>query len=218
MKTRSSLVLVALLACGGTAVEGGDGGDASTGNDGTVGDAASTDSGSTDSGSADAGLSPACPSSAPDGGQACTSQVSCEYGTSNDPLCNTLYGCNGQVWSELYSGLVCDYTGTNDPSCPATYAQATGVCVNSNIVCEYPEGRCECVAGCGGPPPPPDAGDHWICTKASTGCPDPRGAAKIGAVCNTPGQQCTYGACCSGATQTCTGGIWTGNIMAGGCP
>jgi hypothetical protein len=146
--------------------------------------------------------------------------LNCEYGASNDPLCNTTYECNGTTWNKGYDGSQCGFTGTNPPGCPATYAEAAqhGTCA-SNLLCEYPEGRCECVLGCGGPPPPPDAGMAWICTQTSAGCPSPRGDAKLGAACTTPGLSCSYGACCSGANQTCSdAGYWQGFILVGGCP
>jgi hypothetical protein len=203
------MALGASLACGGSTIADDGGADGST----------DTNTASDVGGPMDAGLSPACPSSAPTSGQSCTTFVSCEYGTSNDALCNVLYGCNGQQWSVLYGSEACDYDGSNGPSCPTTYTAAMGTCTATASACEYPEGRCECVVSCGGPPPPEDAGAQWICSSTQQGCPSPRGNAKIGATCTSPGQQCSYGACCSGASQTCSdAGIWTGNILAGGCP
>jgi len=222
------LVAVAAAACGGTTVASldADGGDV----DGAAGLDASTGASDATSSGGDAAadvaidgrvLSPLCPTAPPVAGTPCTrANLTCEYGTSNDPLCNTTYACNGQVWTKAYDGSQCGFTGSNDPACPATYGGVPkGAACTGPGLCEYPEGRCECVLGCGGPPPPPDAGNRWICSSPPAGCPSPRGANVLGATCTTPGLSCQYGACCSGANQICSdAGIWEGNIMGGGCP
>jgi hypothetical protein len=231
-----TLAAIAVAACGGATssalVSGDEGGitDGSTSPDaqtttGSEGGVAPSDAGatpdSTVNGTDAATLSPFCPPVPPSIGSACTRvNLTCEYGTSDDPLCNTTYECNGQTWAKGYDGTNCGYSGTNDPACPATYATASkgGACGGFSV-CEYAEGMCECIISCGGPPPPPDAGDHWVCSPSPAGCPSPRGGAKLGAACATPGEICNYGMCCSGANQTCTdAGIWEGNIFGGGCP
>jgi hypothetical protein len=230
MKTRSrwkwgALVAIAAAACGGTTLTSldTDGGatDAGSGPDSGDAGAAADAPVTTDAAGDVQTVSPFCPAAPPAVGAPCTrANLTCEYGGSNDPLCNTTYACDGQQWSKGFDGSHCGFTGTNDPACPATYAGVPrgGAC-GAVSLCEYPEGRCECTLGCGGPPPPPDAGNHWICTVASAGCPSPRGGNVLGAACATPGLSCTYGACCAGANQTCTdAGIWEGNILAGGCP
>jgi hypothetical protein len=218
-----ALVAVLAAACGGTAVSSldGDGGeDAGSGVDGGR-DAGLDAPPPLDAGRDVVTLSPLCPATAPAPGSSCTrANLTCEYGTSNDPLCNTTYACNGQVWTKAYDGSQCGFTGANDPACPATYGGVPkGAACTGPSVCEYPEGRCECVLGCGGPPPPPDAGNRWICSTPPAGCPSPRGGNVLGAACNSPGLSCQYGACCTGANQTCTdAGIWEGNVFGGGCP
>jgi hypothetical protein len=202
------VLFLVLGACGGVTTTI-DGGGADAGADTTT---------TTVDGGSDAGLVAPCPSSAPLVGAACSGDVSCEYGTSNDPMCNKLFSCGGQGWYVGYDGSGCDYSGTNDPACPTTYAATTGACSASSSVCEYSDGRCICVTSCGGVALP-DAGLHWECSGTSAPCPSPRDGAKIGAACNTPGTYCQYGVCCSGANQECTdAGVWEGTIMQGGCP
>jgi hypothetical protein len=229
-------VLLAVTACGGaTAAAPLDAGEDATtpdaAQDGSVlpdggadtneRDAAEADAARVDSDAGDARTTTLCPKSAPQEGAPCTRELLyCEYGTSNDPLCNTAYRCQGQRWSLDYDGVDCRFSGTNDPACPATYGdlKQDGSC-NGSSVCEYPEGRCECVLGCGHDAGP-DSGSHWLCGSASSpGCPSPRGANKLGSACTTPGVSCWYGVCCPGASQQCgDAGIWEGMIVKVPCP
>ena len=119
-----ALALFAGAACGGStaaigALDGG-GEDGSSSRDGGADGTTSAD-GSDGSSALDAGgdasvKSPFCPPSPPASGAACTrANLTCEYGTSNDPLCNSTYECNGQVWTKGYDGTQCGFTGTNEP-------------------------------------------------------------------------------------------------------
>jgi hypothetical protein len=101
--------------------------------------------------------------------------------------------------------------GPNDPRCPSSLdADASGHCA-IGLTCNYAEGHCECTGYCGGPPPPPDAGDlsYWYCAAWRTdGCP--RIEPKRGSACAKPGQTCSYGSCCT-ELFTCDAGAWSGS-------
>jgi hypothetical protein len=162
---------------------------------------------------ADTARPPLCPPVAPAVGGSCSIEsLRCEYGDSNDPLCNTTYSCDSGQWSLYHDGKTCGFNGTNDPGCPAKYADIMngGSCTGPGI-CDYPEGRCQCVTHCGGRPPP-DASSFWSCVVASAGCPSPRGGNRLGTSCQTPGLTCDYTACCNGLVQVCgDAGVWAGS-------
>ena len=83
--------------------------------------------------------------------------------------------------------------GGNDPSCPPSYSAASGQCSMARV-CVYPEGACGCMY-CGGPPPPPDAGNRWVCSMRGAGCPIQKPA--VGTACSMDAQYCNYGTCCT---------------------
>jgi hypothetical protein len=100
----------------------------------------------------------------------------------------------------------------NPPGCPASYGAGTGNCA-IGLVCNYPQGRCECIDYCGGPAPPEGDNSHWECaTKADNGCPDDPPTA--GETCKVP-TSCSYGACCK-RLFTCVNGKWSGGGIV--CP
>jgi hypothetical protein len=219
------LFAVAAGACGGTTAAP----TRDAGVDGTVALDAAPDAtqdmdggDNVDVGAADGGdvVNPSpCPRTPPSVGSSCSRELlSCEYGASDDPLCNKAYQCNGGKWSLAYDGFGCRFTGTNDPACPATYGDVpqNGPCSGPPL-CDYPQGRCECILSCGHPLP--DAGSHWVCSSAGVGCPSPRGDNKLGAACSLPGLVCQYGICCATTSQTCgDAGIWEGFISYSLCP
>lgn len=216
-----ALAAIVGMACGGTAVTGSPDGGFDAGAD--VVDATVDDTGTdaddggatTDSGGDEFPVPTLCPPNPPGVGSPCSHpSLMCEYGTSNDPLCNSAFLCDGQSWANSYRAEECRFGGTNDPTCPTTYAEAakSGACTGASV-CEYPEGRCECAQWCGGVRPPPDAGSHWACSAASPGCPSTRGANKLGTPCAPTGLSCNYTACCTGLLQTCSdAGVWAGLI------
>lgn len=101
--------------------------------------------------------------------------------------------------------------GGNDPSCPPSYGAARGQC-STNLFCVYPQGNCECIYACG-PPPPPDAGNHWQCGTREASCPMHKPA--VGTPCSMDAQFCNYGACCADWMK-CENSLW--KLGGGQCP
>jgi len=99
--------------------------------------------------------------------------------------------------------------GANDPSCQSW--GAGGQCSGSTF-CVYPEGNCQCASACG-PPPLPDAGNHWFCSMRGAGCPIQKPA--VGTSCSMDAQACNYGTCCAD-WMICESSAWKqGNRL---CP
>lgn len=191
-------------------------------------DASTTDSTVTDAGGdasmilSDAALGPLCPSSPPSVSSACLafqSGIQCEYGEAYYEVCDVVLACDPTTltWMSLYDGRNCPF-GDGGTGCPSSFGNvnAGAVCPVDQADCDYPEGHCACTLGCGGPPPPPDAGIHWICRATPMGCPGPR--PRLGKACAIEGQHCDYGLCCVATSLTCTAGYWHGVYKGGGCP
>lgn len=225
-----ALCAVGIAACGGStaatleagAPEGGPSIDA--GRDATTDagqESSVEDSAAIPDATPDASPAPLCPAFPPEAGAPCDIEsLTCEYGTSFDPLCNTAYQCSRQRWSLAYNRQFCHFTGANDPKCPATFADVPrdGGCAGP-LDCDYPEGRCLCTTSCGGGRPLPDASSTWICGSTAPGCPNPRGTNRLGTPCATPGLSCGYGVCCGGTYQSCgDAGVWEGRILEVPCP
>jgi hypothetical protein len=193
------------VACGGTTQVTSDGG-------------AASDTG----GPGDAGSSP-CPSSAPTDGTACGPQgLTCEWGSSPVPDCDTVALCNGGRWQVTPhgpGGLDCG--GGPQGTCPASFSSVPRQqhCSPYGMYCDYPEGRCACAVPAGpGFPADASAVAEWICQDPQSGCPQPRPV--LGSACS-PSQtnlECDYGACSipGGTAESCTGGIWVQGGVA--CP
>lgn len=99
----------------------------------------------------------------------------------------------------------------NPAGCPAAYESAGNCTIG--LVCNYPQGRCECADYCGGAAPPEGDHSHWVCRpKLDNGCPD--SPPTPGGSCSIP-TSCDYGPCCV-QTFTCTGGSWKGGAPV--CP
>jgi hypothetical protein len=236
MKSRwrwGALVAMAAGACGGTTalspgVDAGEVADAGAAapHDATVdaGNGDTTDATDDSTTAADVTEEPRptppyCPSAPPTVGVLCPhTGADCEYGTSNDRLCNTIYSCTSGRWVKSYDAIYCNFNGTNDPACPATYAEGltNGPCAITSA-CEFPEGRCACVHRCGGLRNP-DGGSLWVCGRASQGCPVIRGTNELGTPCATPGLVCDYDGCCNSTSQTCgEAGVWE-DLTSPPCP
>ena len=233
---RSSLVLAAaaaaaLTACGGATTTRSTE-DASTdapltSPDGTANgaDGANADAGASGDGApcdfcldaaSDVPLS-LCPSSPPAMGSACSRPdgEECEYGSSWWLGCNSVFVCRGGTWQPSPVGGVCisqDAGGT----CPASWAEANafdagggfGPCPAPD--CQYPEGYCECLAGCGGggAPHPMLLMGRWYCSPATPECPSPR--PDLGTACSSDAG-CMYGEPCGcGQQLQCLDGVWQG--------
>jgi hypothetical protein len=242
MDRRSArLGLAVMLACGCGGITTAGAGDAAV--DSSVGadtslaaDATSTfDGGAPDSGGSldsgtldgttlkDGGISLRCPLAPPAQGTACLSVqagVGCEYGASFYADCDVVMDCDATTltWTTRYNGQ-CPW-GAPSSTCPAAFSSITpdGTCTLDQTNCDYAEGHCECISGCGGPPPPPDAGfgTRWRCDQPAAGCPAAR--PRLGADCTTEGLQCSYGICCISTDLTCHNGYWSGVYQGAGCP
>jgi hypothetical protein len=169
----------------------------------------------------DAGLGDAsppaagCPASAPSQGNACsTNGLFCEYGTSTNPYCNSLWQCTGSTWQDASSSGTCP---PPDAACPASYAAASAnlACsvADEMQLCEYPQGTCICSTYSGGLPHA--GGPDWDCTPTTTGCP--AAVPELGSPCpNDTPADCDYGQCSGGVGMTCVDGYWSIAMVA--CP
>ncbi len=214
-------VLLVLAGCGGVVItggrdgggsggSGGSGGGGPGGSGGSGGSAGAGGSGGSGGSPSDAG-SPGCPTTAPAAGSTCDVSPGhdCEYGSSPNPNCNSVFACDRKdtptgVWVEVpRSGTCPPSTGT----CPASYSVAAsgmGPCEVDGTTCDYPQGTCICTSDPGGLPI--INGPVWSCTPAN-GCPEPR--PNLGSSCASPGLMCDYGACSGGVAEQCTDGSWT---------
>ncbi len=137
--------------------------------------------------------------------------------------CDTVATCTKFLWSVAApTGTGC--TTPLGSGCPATFVVAAqgGACTDSGLVCDYPNGRCDCAPSLlgGGPIMLIDGSlpaDHWVCQDpTTTGCPLPR--PPLGKFCAQPGLECDYGSCYveGGSTEVCQGGVWQAASVA--CP
>ncbi|HEX8795506.1 MAG TPA: hypothetical protein VF765_31365 [Polyangiaceae bacterium] len=158
-----------------------------------------------------------CPASPPAPGSACTlaDGEECEYGSSWWLSCNLVLRCQGGTWQQAGVGGLC--VGQDSGGmCPATWAEANAIDAG-NVVgpcpapdCQYPEGYCECLTGCGGggAPHPMLLMGRWYCAPSTADCPSPR--PDLGTACSSDAS-CQYGEPCGcGQSLQCTGGVWQG--------
>jgi hypothetical protein len=233
----STVSLAAAVACGGhTATDDlsnlGDGGaSSSSGSSGTSGGSSGTSGGSSGTSGGSSGTSGgssgtsgghACPASTPAEGASCSpEQLSCEYGSDPDFECNVVAECVGGRWQLRIpppNAQVCPSPGLRK-DCPPSFAQAGqgGSCAPPGFECDYPQGRCDCTLGFGGPVQLDAGSGHWFCEAPPKGCPQPR--PRLGSACSTsPSLVCDYGACFlpGGLAMQCQSGIWTQTLTA--CP
>jgi hypothetical protein len=156
----------------------------------------------------------ACPPSPPEAGTPCSvPEEGCEYGTSFAIWCDQVMRCTFGTWKTEFTGDGCPFE--DGGACPATFSEAlaleAGVGSCPAFDCQYPEGFCECLTGCGGGAllPALPTGD-WQCRARSAGCPSPR--PRVGTPCETDAGVCMYGwACSCGETLQCEDGVWAGD-------
>jgi hypothetical protein len=165
---------------------------------------------------------PSCPPSPPAPGSPCSLGEVCEYGTSNVAGCDTTAMCGDAgpgfvpfplsgsfpplpIW--LVSGPDAGYASCQasaQSACPASFDTVPrgGGCDGGPAFCDYPQGRCECVAAAGSP------GPTWSCQDPAPPCPKPR--PRIGSSCAQEGLVCAYGPCGSSdsPTQICRSAVW----------
>lgn len=226
------LVLAMIAACGGaTATRSGEDASADapvTSLDGTAGGPDADADGSGDAtacsfcldASSDVHLS-LCPSTPPDAGSACSlaEGEQCEYGSSWWLECNLVLRCQGGTWQTNGGGSGFGPCAGQDAggSCPATWAEANAIDAGTGFGpcpapdCQYPEGYCECLTGCGGggQPQPMLLMGRWYCAASTAECPSPR--PDLGTACSSEGSSCRYGQLCGcGQDLQCSGGVWQG--------
>jgi hypothetical protein len=200
------------VACGGSTFDNqADGG-------GTDGAPSSSGTGTSSGGTGVSG----CPASPPPSGSSCSpAGLTCEWGTSNVPDCDTQETCAGGLWTLMVQGPGGLDCGGGPPIvCPASYG---GVPVYQSCspyrgYCDYPQGRCGC-----SPPATITVnidgsfqGPFWQCQQPTTpGCPQPR--PRLGSVCTQDGLTCEYGDCNEvpgGNAEVCRGGVWVTTVVA----
>jgi hypothetical protein len=180
-----------------------------------------------------------CPDDPPSDGESCgPSDGPCEYGSSDDPACNTVARCdpNASRWTVDQA--------THCPStCPAHFdEQAPGASCSGTDLCTYLEATCGCAgavdgawttisggsnnasdAGDGGDEASTDGGDAGAsaigqcqCVRPGHGCPARR--PLDGSRCTTA-MSCDYGTCVFGVplSLTCANGRWTAETVTS-CP
>jgi hypothetical protein len=223
----STVSLAAAVACGGhTATDdlSGDGGSSgsSGGSSGASSSGSSGGSSSSSGGSSSSSGGQGCPAAPPaEGGICSVDQLSCEYGSDPNFECNTVAQCVGGRWQLRIpppNTQVCPSPGLRK-DCPATFAQAGqgASCAPPGFECDYPQGRCDCSVGFGGPVQLDAGSGHWSCEAPPKGCPQPR--PRLGAACSTsPSLVCDYGACFlpGGVSMQCESGVWLQVLSA--CP
>jgi hypothetical protein len=183
---------------------------------GSTGSSSGGSSGGSNSSGSSSGvvLSPACPNTPPEDGAPCNVELSCEYGSDPDILCNTLSICQSGSWSTSYpdGAGICPTSVPGTNGCPSSFPSEGEVCSTSSV-CAYPQGLCSCSDQ--SPVLLEDAGFTWGCDLPAAGCPEPRPHA--GTSCSDQGQICYYGECSLGsAQQTCTNGTWNVQLLACG--
>lgn len=159
-----------------------------------------------------------CPIAVPADGSNCSPRsLVCEYGGDTHHRCTTLAACQdkldpydpaGIAWKVIPPAAGC--LTTNDQSCAASFGgvQTATACPTAGTVCDYTEGRCECV-------PCNPTGSNWRCRAWAEGlnmrCPSDR--PLLGSRCDElEGLQCRYDDTCDvslGPDLVCFGGIWT---------
>jgi hypothetical protein len=175
----------------------------------------------------DGGPAPVCPPPpAPTQGGPCTSPgLACEYGVSTVQSCDTVVTCSTKMAWVLTAPSGTDCGAIRPTTCPATFAGAAlgGACTTSGTLCDYVQGRCDCVpSGLLGADPIMlvDAtvpSDHWACQDPdNANCPTPR--PPLGSFCSQPSLVCDYGSCSvdGGTSEVCQGGVWQTAVVE--CP
>jgi hypothetical protein len=137
----------------------------------------------------------------------------CEYGSSWWLECNPAVLCLGGVWTDRGIDPECALRDGGG-ACPATFAQASAADAGAMCPaadCQYPEGYCECLTGCGGGGQVRGhelLGD-WYCAAATPACPSPR--PLLGTACDVDASFCTYGTACGcGQMEECRQSVWQG--------
>ena len=142
----------------------------------------------------------------------------CEYGSDPVEACNQLFMCShGTLQPHAQPRPTCPTVDAGvGASCPAYPPPAAsdegGVSCQLGLVCDYPQGRCECATAF------PTMNVGFACVIPAAGCSTQR--PRLGTPCSQEGEQCSYEACGVSAdfgAVTCSNGVWV-RYDAGGCP
>jgi hypothetical protein len=200
----------------------GGGSSSSSGAGSSSGGAGSSSSSGGCSGCDDGGPPSPCPFQLPLAGHACSPNgLACEYGNSPVQACDRVATCAQSLWQIQGLSTSANCGAGIGPMCPASFASVpqNTHCGNYGLVCDYPQGRCECAVTGGPVPVDASAAARWLCqdpTPAS--CPIPR--APLGSACTQAqqGLSCDYGACfiLGGTAELCASGLWKQTFVP--CP
>lgn len=193
MRGQVAVVLV-LCGCGGS-VEHHD----ASGGGGTDGAAGEAGDGRSGGRTVSASRDPKCPEPIPEAGHACQEEAFCEYAALDRPTyCATAVSCENQGgvprWVVTEHDSSC---GIRAENCPPSFDSAPGVACSDGLMCDYPEGQCEC-EDCA------DGSRRWVCRPSRDACSD---GALIGDACTTNAGM-TCGGCWTQPPMTCSGGYW----------
>jgi hypothetical protein len=208
---------------GSASGSGGSTGSGSTGSSGASSGGGSSGGGSSGGGcvaGCDGGGPSPCPAKLPTAGGSCSQAgLECEYGANPVQSCNFLATCTQSLWQIQSPSSSANCSTSPGPSCPSSFSsvpQGSHCGSLYGLICNYPQGRCECTVSGGLVPLDASAVATWQCQDPSGGCPIPR--APLGSACTQPNLNCDYGACYiqGGSAETCTNGVWRQSFVA--CP
>ena len=138
----------------------------------------------------------------------------CEFGTSPDQQCNTVFACTsdsryGNYWTEQTVSsctLVCPDPAQIVDGAPCDVSDAGGD--EAELHCATPQGNCICTTGRDGAHAHPR---KWVCKKPAEGCPSER--PMLGKPC-AGSWSCDYGSCESkrGMRMICEDDVWQTEI------
>jgi hypothetical protein len=215
---------------GGSASGGSSGSGSGSGSSGGSGSGSGSSSGGSsgggssggrcDAGCVDGGGPSPCPAHLPPVGTSCSQAgLECEYGTNPVQSCDFVATCTQSIWQIQSPSTSANCSISPAPTCPSSFSsvpQGSHCGSLYGLICNYPQGRCECTVSGGLVPLDASAVATWQCQDPSVGCPIPR--APLGSACTQPNLNCDYGACFiqGGSAETCTNGVWKQSFVA--CP
>lgn len=209
---------------GGSSGSGSASGSGGSSGSGSSGSSGASSGGSSSGGQCGAGCdgggpSP-CPAKLPAAGSSCSQAgLECEYGANPVQSCNFVATCTQSLWQIQSPSSSTNCSTSPGPSCPSSFSsvpQGSHCGSLYGLICNYPQGRCECTVSGGLVPLDASAVATWQCQNPGGGCPIPR--APLGSACTQPNLNCDYGACYiqGGSAETCTNGVWKQSFVA--CP
>ena len=156
-----------------------------------------------------------CPQAAQENSPCSQIGAVCEYGTSPDQKCNTLFVCAsdaryGSYWTEQTPPKctgVCPDTSQIVEGAPCDLGDA-GSGPEAELHCTTPAGSCACTTGRAGAHAHPRM---WVCKRVEGDCPPKR--PLLGSACSGA-RVCDYGACefKRGSRMLCEDDVWQTEI------